>query len=513
MGLVTGLVAVGSAQLVAGLVNPESSPIVGVGQASIDATPEWLKSFAIRTFGSHDKDALLTGIAIVLALIAVGLGIASVRRLRIGLAGLVVFGLIGVLASLTRPTSKPVDALPSIVGAIAGAFALLKLHESLVGSYGISETPGDGSGSAGMGAGAGSGTVDRRRFLTTAGVGAFAGILAAGVGRVSGNRFEATASRADVSIPPPASPVPAASVAGEDLHIAGLSPFITPNSKFYRVDTSLLVPSVTAENWKLHIHGMVDHEMTINYKQLVARPLMEADITLCCVSNEVGGQYIGNARWVGASMKDLLEEAGVQQGATQLVSRSVDGFTIGTPTAVVMDGRHAMLAVQMNGEALPLSHGFPVRQVVPGLYGYVSATKWVVDWELTTFEAFDAYWVQRGWAQQGPVKTESRIDTPQSSASLKAGKVVVAGVAWAQHTGIKGVDVRIDNGAWVPARLSTQDTIDTWRQWVYEWEATPGNHTVSCRATDLSGYTQTDVPAKPFPSGATGLPMFTYLVQ
>jgi hypothetical protein len=258
---------------------------------------------------------------------------------------------------------------------------------------------------------------------------------------------------------------------------------------------------------------MVDHEMTITYKQLLARPLMERDITLACVSNEVGGSYIGNARWVGASIKDLLEEAGVQTGATQLVSRSVDGFTVGTPAAVLVDGRDAMLAVQMNGEALPLSHGFPVRMVVPGLYGYVSATKWVVDWELTTFGAYDAYWVQRGWAQQAPIKTESRIDTPQPSGALKAGKIAVAGIAWAQHTGIQAVDVRIDNGAWQPAKLSKQDTVDTWRQWVYEWDATPGNHTVSCRATDLSGYVQTDVPAKPFPSGATGLQMFNYVVQ
>jgi DMSO/TMAO reductase YedYZ molybdopterin-dependent catalytic subunit len=247
---------------------------------------------------------------------------------------------------------------------------------------------------------------------------------------------------------------------------------------------------------------MVDHPMEITIDQLLARPLIERDVTIACVSNEIGGPYVGNARWIGARLKPILEEAGVHPKADQLVSRSADGFTIGTPTAVVMDGRDAMLAVAMNGEPLPIKHGFPVRMIVPGLYGYVSATKWVVDMELTTFDAFDAYWIPRGWSKKAPIKTMSRIDTPSSS--VKAGKVPVAGVAWAQHKGIERVEVQVDDGAWQQARLSSLDTIDTWRQWVYQWDATPGSHVIRARATDKTGYTQTADEAPPAPNGATG---------
>ena len=233
-------------------------------------------------------------------------------------------------------------------------------------------------------------------------------------------------------------------------------------------------------------------------------PSSSATSRLPCVSNKVGGRYIGNARWVGAPLKALLEEAGVAPGATQIVSRSSDGFTVGTPTALAMDGRDSMLAVMMNGEPLPLEHGFPVRMVVPGLYGYVSATKWVVDLELTTFQAYDSYWVQRGWAQQAPIKTESRIDAPKAFAALRTGEVAVAGVAWAQHRGIDRVEVRVDDGPWNAAELGAEDTIDTWRQWVYRWSAEPGEHTLSVRATDGTGAVQTQARAAPFPNGATG---------
>jgi DMSO/TMAO reductase YedYZ molybdopterin-dependent catalytic subunit len=249
---------------------------------------------------------------------------------------------------------------------------------------------------------------------------------------------------------------------------------------------------------------MVDHEMTIDYGQLLAREMVERDITLCCVSNPVGGPYIGNARWIGALAKPLLEEAGVHPGADQLVMRSPDGMTIGAPVAALMDGRDAMLAVAMNGQPLPIEHGFPVRMVVPGLYGYVSACKWIVDMELTTFAAYDAYWVPRGWSQQGPIKTESRIDVPIPGAVKPAGTVVVAGIAWAQHVGISKVEVRVDNGPWHEAELSTQDTLDTWRQWRWEWPATKGTHVVQVRATDANGVTQTSVAATPAPNGATG---------
>jgi DMSO/TMAO reductase YedYZ molybdopterin-dependent catalytic subunit len=491
IGLVTGAVAIGVAHLVAGIVDPDATPLVAVGQAAIDATPEWLKSFAINTFGSNDKSALLWGIGIVLALTSVALGIAATRRLSIGLWGLAAFGALGLAAAMSRPAARPVDALPVFAGAAAGAGALVLLRrptKPATPRVAEPETPGG---------------LDRRRFLLSAAGLAAVAVAAGGLGGLISRRFRADESRAAVRIPPPASP--ATTPAGVDLDVRGVGPFFTPNASFYRVDTALLAPAVQAEGWRLRIHGMVDREISLDYAQLLARPLIERDVTLTCVSNPVGGHYAGNARWIGAPLKDLLEEAGVQSGADQIVTRSVDGFTIGTPTAVVMDGRDAMLAVAMNGEPLPIDHGFPVRMIVPGLYGYVSAMKWLTEMMLTTFDTFDAYWIERGWAQRGPIKTMSRIDTPRSRATVHAGEVPVGGVAWAQHTGIESVEVRVDDGDWAKAELSAQDSIDTWRQWVYRWTATPGDHELSVRATDRSGSTQTDVHHAPFPDGATGL--------
>ena len=445
---------------------------------------------------------LPVGSARGLAIAAVVLGVVSARRPRVGAIGLAVFGAIGVVASITRPANGLADAIPSIVGAFGGYIAYVRLRAAAGLSPvvwrrkdSLKKHPSDPREQpAGF---------DRRRFLYT-------GAVAAGLAAVSGfagqylvRRADASASRANVRIPTPADAAPPPP-AGADLRIPGLSPFITPTDNFYRVDTALFVPAVDATGWKLRIHGMVDHDMTIDYQQLIARPLIERDITLACVSNEVGGQYIGNARWIGARLKDLLDEAGVHKGATQIVSRSTDGFTVGTPTAVAMDGRDSMLAVAMNGVPLPLEHGFPVRMIVPGLYGYVSATKWIVDIELTTFQAYSAYWIHRGWAQQAPIKTESRIDTPSSSANVKAGVVPVAGIAWAQHRGIEKVEVKVDDSPWAAADLALQDTVDTWRQWVYRWNAAPGRHYLSVRATDGTGATQTPIPAPPAPNGATG---------
>jgi DMSO/TMAO reductase YedYZ molybdopterin-dependent catalytic subunit len=490
VGIVCGAVAIGAAQLVAGLVDPQASPIVAVGGAVVDASPEWLKGFAIRTFGSNDKTVLLVGIGLVLALIAALVGIAALRRPRVGYLALAVFAAIGVAAALTRPAARPADALPALVGGIAGAVmlrAFLRLVEPPSSDAGRDPTAPSG--------------IDRRRLLLTGAAGAVAAFAAGGAGRWFARRFEADASRAAVRLPspvaPPASPPP-------DLDVPGISSFLTPNDEFYRVDTALLVPAIKAEEWRLRVHGMVERELTLTFDDLIARPLIERDITLACVSNPVGGEYVGNARWLGTSLADLLREAGVDPSADQLVSRSVDGFTIGTPTAAVLDGRDAMLAIGMNGEPLPLSHGFPVRMVVPGLYGYVSAMKWIVELELSRFDAFDAYWVQRGWAQEAPVKTQSRIDTPRSGATVRAGAVPVAGVAWAQHTGIVAVELRVDGGPWTPAELSEQDTVDTWRQWLVRWDATPGDHQLEVRATDRSGIVQPSEISPPFPDGATG---------
>lgn len=499
IGLLSGAVAIGVSELAAGFIGGASSPIIAVGSTAIDATPEWLKSFAIREFGSHDKLALLIGIDVIMAIAAIVLGVKSIRRPRLGVIGLVVFGAIGIAAAVTRPANGIVDAIPSIVGPGAGIGTYLFLRRRA----GLRTTDAASSPGAGERDAPPVPSFDRRRFLGTGlAVAAIAGVSGE-AGRFLVRKADASASRAAVRIPTPidtAAPAPGSA----DLGIPGLGPFITPNDQFYRVDTALFVPSVTAESWKLRVHGMVDHEIELDYAQLLARPLIERDVTLACVSNEVGGRYIGNARWVGAPLKALLDEAGVAPGATQIVSRSSDGFTVGTPTPLAMDGRDSMLAVMMNGEPLPLEHGFPVRMVVPGLYGYVSATKWVIDLELTTFHAYDAYWVQRGWAQQAPIKTESRIDTPKALDTLHPGEVAIAGVAWAQHRGIDGVQVRVDNGPWNTAELGAEDTVDTWRQWVYRWNATPGEHTLSVRATDGTGAIQTPARAAPFPNGATG---------
>jgi DMSO/TMAO reductase YedYZ molybdopterin-dependent catalytic subunit len=294
-----------------------------------------------------------------------------------------------------------------------------------------------------------------------------------------------------------------------NLPVPGISPFITPNGQFYRVDTALLLPQVDPKGWQLRIHGMVDREVRITFDDLLRRPLIEDYVTLCCVSNPVSGPYIGNAKWLGASLSSLLRQAGVKSDASMLLCTSTDGFTSGTPVQVVMDGRDALVAVAMNGTALPVAHGFPARLVVPGLYGYVSACKWVTDIEVTTYENATAYWTDRGWSAQGPIKTESRIDVPADGSPVKAGRTAVAGVAWAQHKGIEAVEVRVDGGAWQTATLAAVPDLDTWRQWVWYWDATPGTHQIEARATDKTGYTQTSVQAGEVPNGASGYPMNT----
>jgi DMSO/TMAO reductase YedYZ molybdopterin-dependent catalytic subunit len=497
MGVLVLAVSLGVGQVVAATISGLSSPLLAVGETAIDATPEWLKSFAIRTFGSHDKGALLVGIVVVLGMLSAAIGIASRRYPWVGYAGLIALTALGIAAALGRPAATASWVLPSLVAGLAGigAFVLLTHSWKPKGGSALDEDPAVVRQTpAGF---------DRREFLASAGAMVAAAAAAGGLGKLLESRQAATSGRQSLRIPAPgsaAAPLPA----GADLRVAGISPFYTPNSSFYRVDTALLVPQLQLRAWKLQIYGMVDHPMQLDFAELIARDLIERDITLNCVSNEVGGRYIGNARWTGVPLKPLLEEVGMSAAATQIVSRSPDGMTIGTPTQVAMDGRDAMLAVAMNGDPLPFEHGFPVRMLVPGLYGYESGTKWITDMELTTLEAFDAYWVKRGWAQQVLVKTASRIDTPRKGAHLPRGTVAVAGVAWAQHRGIEAVQVRVDGGGWNDARLAVQDTIDTWRQWVWSWQATPGQHTLEVRAVDDTRAVQTSIPAAPFPSGATG---------
>jgi DMSO/TMAO reductase YedYZ molybdopterin-dependent catalytic subunit len=485
-GLLAALAALAVAELAATLVRAQASPVIAVGGSVIDATPTPLKEFAVREFGTNDKPVLIGSILAVLVLLALGTGALAVRHRVVGLVGVALLGLVGAAAAATRPDAQPLDPFPSLAGAVVGATALLALLRPLTASA--------------------EETVDvRRRQLLVTGFWVAAGSLVAGtVGRLLNSRHgNVSASRAAVDLPAPASaakPLPA----GAELELDGLSSFVTPNKAFYRVDTALVVPQVPTDGWTLKVHGMVDKELELDFDQLLARDLVERDITLTCVSNEVGGKYAGNARWLGALLAPLLAEVGVHDDADMVLSRSTDGMTIGTPTAVVMDGRDAMLAVGMNGEPLPAEHGFPLRMVVPGLYGYVSATKWLVDIELTRFDKETPYWTERGWAPKAPIKVMSRIDTPKPFAQLQPGKVAVAGVAWAQHRGIDKVEVRVDGGRWSTARLADVPSTDTWRQWVWEWDATAGGHDIEVRATDHTGATQPEKRAAPFPSGATG---------
>ncbi len=506
-GIVTGLlsaaVALGVAQLVAAITGPEGSPVLAVGRAVIDLTPQPVTDFIITIFGPHDKVVLLTSIVVLLAVFAAAFGVATMRRRSAGFVGLAVFAAIALAAVVTRPDFTPANVIPTLAGAAVGAYALTRLaagaladRPALTDRAAVTRETGRGEGAHAPGYG-------RRSFMATSAVAA----AGAAVGGVAGNllsqRSTVTHARALVKLPPPAKPLPPLA-ASTNLRIPGLSPFVTPNGSFYRVDTALFIPQVQPGSWHLRVHGMVNRELDITFDDLLRRPLTEADITLCCVSNPVGGPYISNTRWLGVPLASVLREAGIRPGADQLLSTSTDGYTSGTPVATVMDGRNALLAVAMDGAPLPVAHGFPARMVVPGLYGYVSATKWVTDIEVTTFAAQQGYWVQQGWAERGPIKTQSRIDVPNGTATLEPGRVAVAGVAWAQHRGVAAVEVRVNSGPWQEARLATVPGIDTWRQWVWEWDATAGTYQLQVRATDETGYTQTSAQAAPYPDGATG---------
>jgi DMSO/TMAO reductase YedYZ molybdopterin-dependent catalytic subunit len=526
LGAVAGVLAAGAAlgvgQLVAGLTGASGSPVVVVGELQIDFTPPWLKNFAITEFGADDKLVLVTGIVIVLGAFAALVGAAATRRMAYGMAGIAVFAAVGLTAAATRPDATVASLLPTLA-ATASAVAVLQLLIPLVRpparlvaravSYdpvtGPAETAPAATGGPKHAASEGP---PRRSFLAAGAATATIGAAAGLAGRLLTERDSVASAQKSLRIPKPAVTTQALPP-GVDLNIPGLAPFVTPNAKFYRVDTALVLPQVDPSSWQLRIHGMVNREITLTFDQLIKRPLIEDYITLCCVSNPVDGPYIGNAKWLGASLAALLKEAGIKAGADQLLCTSVDGFTSGTPVQTVMDGRDALLAVAMNGQPLPIAHGFPARMVVPGLYGYVSATKWVTDIEVTTFAGNFAYWAQRGWSQRAPIKTECRIDVPNGLQEIKAGRTAVAGVAWAQHKGVEAVEVRVDRGPWQEARLAAVPGLDTWRQWVWEWNATSGGHVLEARATDKTGYTQTSALAPPEPNGATGYPMVSVPVR
>ncbi|NIJ14747.1 DMSO/TMAO reductase YedYZ molybdopterin-dependent catalytic subunit [Saccharomonospora amisosensis] len=497
IGLLALAAALAAGHLMAAFVGIGASPYFAVGSAAIDLAPTWLKDWAVGTFGSYDKLVLLAGMAAVLMSLAVTAGLLSRRR---PLAATIVIAGLGVLAGvavLTRPDVGRLALLAPLAAVAAGLGVFHWLHAlARRGRHDPGERPFEHAEQV---------TTDRRRFLAAAG-GVAAGAGLAGLGGVLiGGGKDAAGSRAavgELAVARPAPPVPA----GADFAGSGTPSFLTSNDSFYRIDTALVVPQVRAQDWTLRVHGMVERELTIDYADIRARPLVERTVTLCCVSNEVGGPYVSTANFIGIDLADLLAEAGVEPGAEQLFSTSADGWTCGTPVEAVTDGsRGAMLAIGMNGEPLPLEHGFPARMVVPGLYGYVSATKWVTDLELTTWQARRAYWLERGWAQRAPVKTQSRVDFPAASATVPTGTITVAGTAWAQSRGIAKVEVRLDEGPWRTAELSADVSDDAWRMWRIELELPrPGEYSVACRATDKSGYTQTGERAPVLPDGATG---------
>jgi DMSO/TMAO reductase YedYZ molybdopterin-dependent catalytic subunit len=506
-----GVVGIGAAlgvgQLVAGFVGADASPFLAVGDAAIDRTPAPLKEFAVSHFGTNDKTVLLLGMAVVLLLFGVLAGLLSRRSAVPGTLLAIGLGVLGVAAVLGRDDLGQLGVIAPVLSLVAGALAFRLLHRLAL------EWTTDRIGEYGRDSNQYQETTDRtrRRFLIGSG-GVVAGAGFAGLfGKVLVDSNNVDASRAAVGPLVAAEPAPVVPP-GADFVRNGTPSYLTDPGAFYRVDTALTVPQVSTQSWSLRIHGMVNRELTFTYPEIRNRPLVERIVTLCCVSNPVGGPYISNARFIGVLLRDLLNEAGVQPGADQLLSTSVDGYTAGTPVDTLLDDRGAMLAIGMNGQPLPVEHGFPARMVVPGLYGYVSATKWVTDMELTTFSAKQGYWVPRGYSQQAPVKTESRIDVPAAFGKASAGPVTVAGIAWAQTKGIARVEVRVDGGRWQDAQLSTEVTKNSWRMWRTTFTLKSGNHTVESRATDDTGYVQTQDQADTIPDGATGWPSVAFSV-
>lgn len=496
-GIASAIVTLGVASVVAfffGIV----SPLVSVGQLVIDLVPAGVKTVVIAVFGTGDKAFLLVVLAVVVTIAAAFVGILQWRRPNWGVALLGVIGALSFVAAATRANATIVSVLPTVAGVFVGMLVLRALVRRLSAWQVASSRRIPRSGRA-------QGVVERRQFIRLALWSSIAAAVAGtGAQLLTSASAAVTAVRTRISLPTPATtvaPIPA----GADLKIPGLSPWVIPNKDFYRIDTALQVPSIDPKTWKLQITGMVEKEIEITFAELLKLPLEEKYVTLACVSQEIGGNLIGNALWLGYPIRNLLAEAKPKAGADMVLSRSIDGFTAGTPLAVLQDaGTDAILAVGMNGEPLPIEHGFPVRMVVPGLYGYVSATKWVVQLKVTTFAKDEGYWTPRGWSALGPVKLSSRIDTPQQGATVKAGTVAVAGVAWRQHVGVSGVQVQIDKGAWQDAKLAKVVTVDSWLQWSFAWEAKPGQHTISVRAIDDTGAVQTAKFANPDPNGSTG---------
>lgn len=500
-GIAAAAVALGVTQLLAVPFGPEADARTAIGSAIIDLTPGPVKEWTIQTFGTADKLFLTVIVLGVIALIAAVTARFESRRVPVGSVAIVIAGILGCAAVLSRAGGTAADIVPTVVGTICGV-AVLRLLTS--GRFTNAPEPEEGSDSPDRG---------RRLSLATLGflgAGALTGVggvvLSRMLSSVSGDREAFALPRIDVAARPVPPTVQPKGVA--------LPSFVTSNTDFYRIDTALSVPQLSRADWQLKIHGMVDREITLRFEDLDRFEVVEKLVTLTCVSNPVGGDLISNATWTGYRVRDLLAEAGVHPDADMVLSMSIDGFTAGTPVEALTDKRDALLAVAMNGQPLPTEHGYPARLVVPGLYGYVSATKWVVDLELTRFDLAEAFWTQHGWSAKGPIKTESRIDVPRSGQEVAKGPVTFGGIAWAQNRGVRAVEVRIDEGGWQPADLGASYSNDTWRLWSFNWQAAQaGSHTITVRATDNTGAVQTPDEASPVPDGATGWHTVSFSVK
>ena len=488
-GVLATIVGVAAGHLVAALTEPAASPVLAVGSTVIDLTPTPLKEWAIAHFGTNDKTVLVGSVLVGVLLLAAVAGLLTLRRFAYGAGLLVVLVAVAAAAALTRPTAGVADLLPSIAAAIAGVAALAWLVGAAAARTADGQTGGTGP--------------SRRGVLVAGGALAAAAAVMGGAGRwITSYRTRPE----NVDLPAAADPAPAFP-AGLDDRVPGITPFRTPTGDFYRVDTRLTLPIVGLGDWSLTIDGDVDREVSFSFDELAGMDLIERDITLTCVSNDIGGRYVGGARWLGVPLKGLLDRAGIgSTGADQILSTDVDGMTISTPLDLATDGRDAMIAIGMNGGALPQEHGFPARMVVPGLYGFISATKWITRMTLTTYAEQDAYWTQRNWATDAPIKPSSRIDTPKALATIDPGRTVIGGVAWAQHRGgVTKVEVRVDGGGWQEARLGPSAGQDYWRQWYLPWTAEKGQHTLAVRAVDGHHEEQTAARATPFPNGSSGI--------
>jgi DMSO/TMAO reductase YedYZ molybdopterin-dependent catalytic subunit len=507
-GVLATLVGVAAGHLVAALLNPDSSPVLAVGSTVIDLTPTPMKEWAIRTFGSNDKPILIGSVMAGVLVLAAVAGLLARRRFRNGAALLVVLVAVAGALAIRRPNAELIDIVPGVVSAIVAVAALWWLDRSAQAPVAaeprphpmVDATPGEPD--IAVPVSKHRTEPSRRGVLIAMGALAATAAVMGGAGRLIG---KIRAKIGDITYPAPASAAGTLPT-GIETQYAGITPLRISNKDFYRVDTRLDTPIVDIDDWTLTIDGDVDQELTFTFEELLAMPLIERDITLTCVSNSVGGPYVGGARWIGVRLTDLLDQAGVWSKADQLLSTDFDGMKIGTPLELATDGRDAMIALGMNGEPLPREHGYPARMVIPGLYGFISATKWLTKLTLTTYADEEAYWTERDWATNAPIKPSARIDTPKSLAEIPSGETVIGGVAWAQNDGgVTKVQVKVDGGAWEDAELGPEVGSDYWRQWFFTWDATQGQHNVAARVIDADGDVQTDVRAEPFPEGSSGI--------